>query len=111
MEKKLILAQFEATQKQLQEIIKNQNNLKTLIEESQEQFHVYQLTEDLANDKSVWFKYAKFYTKKVLEKVSEEVVVDFYIPDDASIPDYVKDEIEVYALKHSITDIELPKHE
>jgi len=56
-------------------------------------------------------EYAEFYAQKVLEKAADEVVVDFYIPDDASIPDYVKDEIEVYALKHSITDIELPKHE
>ena len=55
--------------------------------------------------------YSEVFARKVLEKAADEVVVDFYIPDDASIPDYVKDEIEVYALKHSITDIELPKHE
>jgi len=66
MEKKLILAQFEATQKQLQEIIKNQNNLKTLIEESQEQeidssfideYYYFELSEVLCiqfKSKSLW---------------------------------------------------------
>ena len=37
MEKKLILAQFEATQKQVLALTKNLNDLKTTIEESQEQ--------------------------------------------------------------------------
>lgn len=66
MEKKLILAQFEATQKQLAEIIKNQNDLRTLIEESQEQevdssfieeYYYFDLSEVLCiqfKSKSLW---------------------------------------------------------
>ena len=70
--------------------------------------------------KEVVKQYSEVYAKKVLEKASEEVVVDFNILGvDNILAAYhnnlskglMSTDLEVFALNHSITDIELPEHE
>ena len=60
-------------------------------------------------------EYSEIFARKCLEKASEEVEVDYNIHDDDEEAEFYFSRnakcIEVYALKHSITDIELPKHE
>ena len=48
--------------------------------------------------------YAEYYAKKCLEKAADEVVVDYNIIE-GPFPD-----TEVFAVRASITDIDLPKH-
>ena len=45
--------------------------------------------------------YAEYYAKKCLEKAADEVVVDI---------EEFEDGVECYAIRASITDIDLPKH-
>ncbi len=63
-------------------------------------------------------EYAEIFARKSLKKASEEVVVDYDITNHTLQEIFnneiakqgFDDDIKVYALKHSITDIELPNH-
>ena len=55
-------------------------------------------------------EYAEYYAKKCLEVAADEVVVDHRASENPCFWMDPGEDVEYYAIRASITDIQLPKH-